>query len=373
MQQKQLINFDNNATTKVADEVLKKMIETYEFSLNPSSTHALGRKANMIVEAARMDLQDALNAANYEVFFTSGGTEANNMALFGDDYDAILFAKIEHSSIYNTRPKGADIIELEVDENGVIKIDDLSAKIAKLQGNNFLVSVMYANSENGAIQPIKEIAQIVHQKGGLMHSDMVQACGKIEIDLEDLNVDFACISAHKINGPQGNGAIFVRRGLDIKPLIYGGGQESGKRSGTQNVAGIAGFGLAAQMIKEKVQKVKKLSEIRDFIEDEVKKIAGDDVLIFAKNVARTPNTSFIALRGANGQTQMIHFDLAQIMVSAGSACSSGSVKPSRVLEAMNVSKEFLSPVRVSLGLDNTMDEAKKFVEVFKNFYDKIKK
>lgn len=369
----EIINFDNNATTKISPEILEKMNEVYKFSYNASSSHFLGRKASMLVENARQNLKDVLNGENYDIYFTSGGTEGNNMILQGDDYDAILFAKIEHSAVYNMRPKNAEIIELKVDENGVLKLDDLKNKVEKLKGKNFLVALMLANSESGAIQPLKEATQIIHQNGGLIHSDLVQACGKIKVDLEDLNIDFACISAHKINGPQGVGAVFVRRGLEIKPLIFGGGQENGKRSGTLNAAGIVGLGEAILKIDEKLDKNSEIAKIRDFIEEEIQKIAGEDLIIFSKNVARTPNTSFFSIRGANGQTQMIHFDLNKIMVSAGSACSSGSIKPSRVLEAMNVAKDFLNPVRISLCQENNIDEAKKFIEVFKEFYERIKK
>lgn len=369
----EIINFDNNATTKVSQAVLTKMIEVYGFSYNPSSAHTLGRRASMLVEGARQDLSDALNAANYEIFFTSGGTEANNMALFGDNYDKILYTKIEHSSIYNTRPKNCEIIEFSVDSNGLIDLIDLERKLENCQGKNFLVSIMLANSETGAIQPLLEAAKLVHQKGGLIHSDMVQAFGKIKIDLEEFNVDFATVSSHKINGPQGAGAILVRRGLDIQPIIFGGGQERGKRNGTVNVAGVVGFGEAVCHINEKIAKMEEVCALRDFIESEVKKIAGDDLIIFSQNVARSPNTSFMALKNVNAQTQLIHFDLNKIMVSAGSACSSGSIKPSRVLECMCVAPEFLNALRISLCPDNTRAEAERFITVFKEFYEKVKK
>ena len=159
----EIINFDNNSTTKVSEAVLARMLEVYKFSYNPSSTHTLGRRAAMMVEGARQDLSDVLNAQNYEIFFTSGGTEANNMALFGDNYDAILYTKIEHSSVYNTRPKGCKIIEFGVNKDGVVDLADLEKKLEECKGKNFLVSIMHANSETGAIQPIKEAAKLVHQ------------------------------------------------------------------------------------------------------------------------------------------------------------------------------------------------------------------
>ena len=368
-----VINFDNNATTKLCKEALAKMTEVYEYSYNPSSGHALGRAGSMIVETARMDISDALNATNYEIFFTGGGTESNNMALFSDDYEEILFAKFEHSSIYNTRPKCAKITEIGVTKDGIIDVEELKSKIEGLSGKNFLVSLMYSNSETGTIQPLKEVTQLVHQKGGLIHSDLVQSCGKIKVDLENLNVDFASISSHKINGPQGVGAFFARRGLDVQPIIFGGGQERGKRSGTLNVAGIAGFGYCMAKLDEKLEKMNEIVKIRDFIEKEVKKIAGNNVKIFGENVDRVKNTSFFALKKADSQTQMIHFDLNGFAVSGGSACSSGSTKPSRVVEAMNVGDEFKSAVRISLCAENTMDEAKKFIEVFEKYYEKISK
>lgn len=329
-----LINFDNNATTKLCPQALKLMNKAYEKSFNPSANHSLGREAAMIVEDARMNISEALNANNYEIFFTGSGTEANNMALFSDKFEEL---------------------------------------IADLDTNNFLVSVILVNSESGIIQPIKEIAKLVHQKGGLIHSDMVQACGKIKIDLEDLNVDFATISAHKINGPQGVGCLLARRGFDIKPIIFGGGQESGKRSGTLNVAGIAGFGHCITKLDEKITKMTEIAKIRDYIEDEVEKIAGDNVKFFGKEVDRVKNTSFFAIRKGDSQTQLIHFDLNKIMVSGGSACSSGSTKTPKILEAMNVDNDFKGALRVSLSYDNNIEEAKKFIEVFGKYYEKVSK
>lgn len=367
-----IINFDHNASTQVTADVLARMNEVYSFGANSSSTHSLGRKAAMIIEGTREDLKDEMNAHNYDVYFTSGGTEANNMALFSDDFEKIFYAKFEHSSVYNVRPRGATIIDIRVDENGVIDLQDLEEKLNANPCRNFLVSIMHANNETGAVQPIKEAALLTHQKGGLFHSDMVQTFGKIKIDLEDTNVDFASISSHKVNGPQGVGALLVRRGLDVRPLIYGGGHENNKRSGTMNNAGIAGFGQALKSFEKKFAS-KHLSELRDFIESEVKKFAGDDVIIYSQTVARAPNTSYFALRNADSQTQLIHFDLKGIMISAGSACSSGTTKSSRVLQAMHAKPEFSNAIRVSVGFENTKEEAQQFVAALQEYYEKIKK
>ena len=352
-----MINFDQNATTKLASEALKSIVETYANSGNASSVHSLGRKAAMLIEEARNDLSGALKAQNYEIFFTSGGTEANNMVLFSDDFAQIFRSSFEHGSVYNVKPLGIDIIDLATDSNGVINLQDLREKIAKTSNKNFLVSLMLANNETGAIQPVKEAAQIIHQLGGLIHTDLVQAFGKIAVDLEDLNVDFATVSAHKINGPQGAGAVLVRKGINIRPLIFGGGQEKGKRAGTPNTAAIVGFGAAIKLLPQRLAKLQEIMQIRDFIESEIKKIAQNNVQIFSQNVARVPNTSFIAIRGGDAQTQLIHFDLNQIMVSSGTACSSGTVSGSRVLNAMGVEKDFLGAIRIGLGPDNTKAES----------------
>ncbi len=366
-----IINFDHNASTQVSPLVLARINEIYSFGANSSSSHGLGRKAAMIIEGARQDLSNALNAANYEIYFTSGGTEANNMALFSDDFEQIFYAKFEHSSVYNVRPRNCEIIDFAVDSNGVIDLNDLQNKLAQTKSPNFLVSIMLANNETGAVQPLREAAKLVHRKGGLIHSDLVQAFGKIRVDLEDLNLDFATVSSHKINGPQGVGAFLVRRGIDVRPMIFGGGHERGKRSGTMNNAAIAGFGVAIQELEEKFSKLNKIRELRDFIESEIKKIGGQNVIFFSQNVLRTPNTSYFALRNADSQTQLIHFDLNQIMISAGSACSSGAIKASRVLQSMNIAPEFSNAIRISLGCNNTKDEALRFIEIWKEFHDKI--
>ncbi len=363
-----IINFDHNATTALAPEALARMVLAYGESANSSSVHSLGRKAAMLVEGVRDDLRASLKGQNYEAFFTSGGTEANNTVIFSDDFSQIFRGKIEHSSVYSLKPRDAEIIDIATDVNGVIDLQDLQEKLSQNSDRNFLVSLMLANNETGAIQPVKEVARIVHQHGGLIHSDLVQAFGKIEIDLEDLNVDFATVSSHKINGPQAVGVVLVRRGIDLRPLIFGGGQEKGKRAGTLNIAAIAGFGAAIKLLPQRIAKMQKICQIRDFIESELKKIAGENVRIFSESVARLKNTSFIAIRGGDAQTQLIHFDLNQIMVSSGAACSSGTVLESRILQAMNVEKQFLGAIRISLGLDNTEAEAEKFIAVWKEFY-----
>jgi cysteine desulfurase len=369
----QIIYFDHNSTTKLAEEALSKMREAYQLPLNNSSTHQLGRQASKLFEEARSQVKNLLNAQNYEVIFTSSATEAINMTMRGVEADKIIFCEIEHAAVYNCRPEGKEIIEIKALENGLIDLDDLQVKLEKIATPHFLVSAMLANNETGAIQPIAEIAKLVHQKGGLLHCDIVQAVGKIAVDLEKLNADFASISAHKINGPQGVGALLFRKGLDVKPMIFGGKQEKSKRAGTTYIAGAVGFGEACKLTIKKLDSYPEVEKLRAFLENEIQKIGGEDVKIFATKVPRLPNTSYIATKNCNAQTQLINFDLNGICVSAGPACSSGTLTESRVLKAMGIAEEFsTSAIRVSLGINNTHDEAEKFVKVWSKFYQRSK-
>jgi cysteine desulfurase len=373
---KEKIFFDNNATTKIADEVLQVIINTYSQPLNASSIHYFGRTATRIVNQAREHIKKLLGANNYQVIFTSGGTEANNLALFGlPDYQVIA-SSVEHPAVYNVALK-RNGQTIKVDGNCVVDMADLEEKIKSLNSKNFIVSVMLANNETGSIQPIKEIAQLVHQYGGLMHSDIVQAVGKIDVNLEDLNVDMASVSSHKLNGPQGVGVLLVRKPLDINPILFGSSSEGGKRPGTLNVAGCAGFGEACRLSVDKIGKYKELENLRNYLEDSLKKIAGeisgDDLTIFSESVERLPNTSYIATKGIDNQTQLIDMDLNGIAVSIGSACSSGSSKPSRVLGEMDVSDDLAkNTIRVSLGLESTKEQVDKFIEIWANLYHKTK-
>lgn len=367
-----MIYFDNNATTKIFPSVLTRMNEVYALPFNSSAIHCLGQKATAIVEETRRNLQQFLKAENYEVIFTSGATEANNQVLFGSEVEKIFLSKLEHSSVYNCKPQNKKIIEIGLTDAGLINIDELKQKLEKVENGNFLVCVLLAHNETGAIQPISEIAKLVHQKGGLVHCDIAQAPGKIEVNLEQLNVDFVSISAHKFGGPQGVGAVLMRKGLYLNPLIFGGGQEKSQRSGSLNIAGIAGFGEACNLAKENLEKFSKLEELRDFLEREVKEIGGDNVEIFSQDVPRLVNTSFFAIRNCSGETQVIDFDLNGICVSAGSACSSGTLKERRVLQAMQISPEFSgSAIRVSLGLQNNHSEIVEFIKVWKKLFQRV--
>jgi cysteine desulfurase len=366
-----MIYFDNNSTTKIAKEVLAKMNEVYQFPLNSSASHQLGRQGNVILEEARNSLKDLFNAQTYEVIFTGCSTEANNMVIAGCDADKILFCGIEHASIYSCRPQNKEIIEVAALKNGQIDLADLDQKLKEITGKKFLLCLMFANNETGAIQPIKEAAKLVHQNGGLIHCDLVQGTAKLEVNLEDLNVDFASLSAHKINGPQGVGALLMRKSLDIQPLLVGGKQEKSKRAGTTNLAGISGLGVACKLAKKHISDYQNVQKLRDFLESEITKIAGDNVKFISSEIERLPNTSYISLKNFDSQVQLINFDLNGICVSAGATCSSGTTSQSRVLKAMNIEPEFLSgAIRVSLGLENTKEEVEQFIKIWDDFYRK---
>ncbi|NBV06032.1 MAG: cysteine desulfurase [Proteobacteria bacterium] len=365
----QIAYLDHNSTTKLAAEAIAEMVKAYQLPLNASSTHKLGRQAHKLVEEARQEIKNLLNANHYEVIFTSSSTEATNTIIRGVAAKKIIFSKIEHAAVYDCRPHGKEIIEIKALENGLIDISDLKNHLEKISDSSFLVSAMLANNETGAIQEVEEIAKLTHQKGGLFHCDIVQAVAKIPVDLEKINADFASISAHKINGPQGVGALLLRKGLEIAPLLVGGKQEKSKRAGTINVAGIIGFGVACKLAKAKIAQYKNVEELRNFLESEIKKIGAENIKIFSTEVARLPNTSYIAIKNADAQTQLINFDLNGICVSAGPACSSGTSTGSRVLKAMNITPEFSnSAIRVSLGTETTEDEIKKFIKVWSEFY-----
>ncbi len=367
---KERIFFDNNATTKIDNQVLQAMQKAYSEPLNASSIHYFGRTATRITNQARQYVKNLVGGDNYQVIFTSGGTESNNLALFGFREYKVITSAIEHPAIYNTASKkGAQIVKVNGD--CLVDIVDLEQKIKNINDGNFIVSIMLANNETGSIQAINDISKITHQYGGLMHSDIVQAVGKINIDLEDLNIDMASISSHKLNGPQGVGALLVKKPLDIEPIMFGSSGESGKRPGTLNVAGAVGFGEACRLAVDKVYKYQELAKLRDYLEENLVKIAGQNVIIFSQNVKRLPNTCYFATIGLDNQTQLIDFDLNGIAISIGAACSSGSSKPSRILGVMGVSDEIAkNTIRISLGLENNKEHVDKFIEVWSNLYQK---
>ena len=350
------VYLDWNATTPLRPEAREAMAAAWDLPGNPSSVHDEGRKARRLVEDARAAVAGAVGALPRNVVFTSGGTEANALALTpglrrtsGLPVQRLVVSAIEHASVLaGGRFKAEPISTVGVSGSGLVRPDRLREALAG--GPPALVSIMLANNETGAIQPIAELAEIVHAAGGLLHVDAIQALGKIPFNLNMLNADLLTVSAHKIGGPKGVGALVWAEGVQgLEPLLRGGGQERGHRAGTENVAGIAGFGTAVKVAMGALENdAIRLDNLRNRLENGLRQTPG--VLIFSDDAARLPNTTLFTVPGLKAETAVIGFDLAGIAVSSGSACSSGKVQPSHVLEAMGFGREMAQgAVRLSLG------------------------
>ncbi len=363
MTQKKTIYLDHNATTPVRPQAREAMIEAMSRPANPSSMHKEGRDARRRLEQARAAVGAFVNAGRRDVVvFTSGATEANNMVLHGAGMERVIVSAIEHPSVLQAAP-GAEIIPAL--PGGVI---DLGALDEMLAGNTrqTLVSVMLANNETGVIQPVAEVCRLARKHGALVHTDAVQAAGRIALDIQALGADFLTLSAHKVGGPQGAGALVVANCVAVAPLLRGGNQEKNLRAGTENMAAIAGFARALELAVPADYQT--LAVLRDFIEGELKKTA-PGLKIFGADAPRLANTTMFALPGLASETQLIALDLAGICVSNGSACASGTVKPSHVLRAMGVDDALAGcALRVSLGWDTTQEDAAAFVEKWGEIY-----
>lgn len=362
------IYFDHNATTALDARVLEAMSPflTQQHG-NPTSRHSFGRHARSAIEKAREQVADAVNAHPSQVIFTSGGTEANNLAITGiaSAYgkSQVVVSAIEHPCV--TRPahamkqRGWQLATLGVNLAGVI---EFSALDATLDTETSIVSTMLANNETGTIQPVAELAEIARRHGAAMHTDAVQALGKMKVDFDALNVHAMTLSSHKINGPQGAGALVLDKRIDIQPVIYGGGQERGLRSGTENVAAIIGFGAACELLNARLlQHTGHIRQLRDQLEVGLKKLGAT---IFGAGAERLPNTSFFAFNEIEGETLVMAMDRKGFAVASGSACSSDSSEPSSVLLAMGVERDLAKgAIRVSLGASNTSEQIDAFLKV----------
>ncbi len=373
MNAKEQIYFDYNATTPLRAGVWEAMAEVATAPLNASSIHSHGREAKKILNSAHTKIQKAFGAEGATVVLTSCGTESNNMALVCvKGVETIVTSEIEHVSISKPASFRKSIL-VPVDSNGIIKLDKLKEITASLKGTKYVVSIIHANNETGVIQPVREIANIVFENGGFLHIDASQAAGKVPFDFNSLGCDMATISAHKFGGPKGAAALIIKSGLEVLPMLHGGGQEKFLRAGTENIAAAVGFAKAAELatsqLKDEGLKVK---EIRDFIEIEIKKIT-PEVEIFGTKAERLPNTISIYLPFASSETHLINFDLEGVAISAGAACSSGRVVASHVLVAMGVdSEKTKSAIRISLGWNSTLNEAKQFLSIWQKIYEKNK-
>jgi cysteine desulfurase len=350
------VYLDWNATTPLRPEARQAMAAAWEVAGNPSSVHAEGRQARRLVEDARAAISAAVGARPQDVAFTSGGTEANALALTpglrrgaGEPVRRLLVSAIEHTSVLSGGRFSPETIgTIQVTGSGLIDIDHLRRLLA--EGPPTLVSVMLANNETGALQPVGEVADIVHEAGGLLHVDAIQAFGKIPFDIKLMKADLVTLSAHKIGGPKGVGALVLAdEAQGLEPLLRGGGQELGRRAGTENVAGISAFGVAtAAAIAALAGDAARLQALRERLEKGLQQTPG--MIVFSEDVPRLPNTTLFTVPGLKAETAVIGFDLGGIAVSSGSACSSGKVQPSHVLAAMGFGRELAQgAVRLSLG------------------------
>ncbi|HEX2364498.1 MAG TPA: cysteine desulfurase family protein [Bradyrhizobium sp.] len=354
------VYLDWNATTPLRPEARSAMAAAWDLAGNPSSVHAEGRQARRVIEDARAAVAAAVGGLPRNVVFTSSGTEANALALSpgvhkagGQPARRLLISAIEHASVMAGGRFTPDAISrIPVTPAGVVDLAGLRAGLAT--GGPALVSIMMANNETGALQPIHEAAEIVREAGGLLHVDAIQAFGKISIDIKELMTDLVTVSAHKIGGPKGVGGLILADGLSgVEPLLRGGGQERGQRAGTENVAGIAGFGTAVKAAMAGLgADSQRVESLRNRLETGLRQTPG--MIIFADDAPRLPNTTLFTIPGLRAETAVIGFDLEGVAVSSGSACSSGKVQPSHVLEAMGFGPNLAQgAVRLSLGWSTT--------------------
>jgi cysteine desulfurase len=352
---------DYNATAPVRPAAAAAVAATLEAVGNASSVHAAGRAARRRIEDARERVAALVGAAPAGVVFTSGGTEANALALTGSGAARLLVSAVEHDSVLRNAPEAAPI---PVDRNGVVDLAALERLLGDARGEPCLVSLMLANNETGVIQPVAEAAAIARTHGARLHCDAVQAAGKIAVDMIALGVDMLTLSAHKIGGPQGVGALVLRDGVTLTPLFRGGGQERGRRAGTENLPGIAGFGAAAAAALADLAAgaPARIAAQRDRLEAAL----GSQAVVHGAGAARLPNTSCIGLPGRSAEIQVMALDLAGVAVSSGAACSSGKVRASHVLGAMGLSAADAGcAIRVSLGWASSEDDVDRFVAAWR--------
>jgi cysteine desulfurase len=355
-----LAYLDYNAGAPVRPDVVAAMAEALAEPGNPSSVHGPGRRARARVEAARAAVAELVGAVPAGVVFTSGGTEANNLVLRGCGRGRVLVSAVEHASVREAVP-GAEIIP--VDGDGIVDLAALARLLA--DGAPALVSVMLANNETGVIQPVAEVAALAHFHGALVHCDAAQAPGRLSVSVSDLCVDFLTLSAHKLGAPAGIGALVsVNPDFALAPILLGGGQERRRRAGSENLAGIVGFGTAARLAAASGAEGEQTRELRDRLEAAVQaRVPG--AMVVAAHADRLGNTTCIALPGVPSQVQVMALDLAGVAVSAGSACSSGKVAESAVLRAMGLPPQIAgSAIRISLGWGSTAEDIEMFLSAW---------
>jgi len=374
-----LIYLDNAASTPVHTKVIEEMMPFFKEQYgNPSSIHKYGRFANSAIQNARKRIANLIGANNDEIILTSGGTESNNTALYGIASQKkgkhIITSSIEHDAILepckHLERESYKVSYLPVDKYGLIDPEDLRKELSH---DTCLVTVMFANNEVGTIQPIKELARIAHEKNAIFHTDAVQAVGKVAIDVKGFGVDLLSISSHKINGPKGVGALYIKKGVKISPLILVGGQESGLRSGTENVANMAGFGMACKLARDNLDQ--NISHFKKLTNRLVSRVINEiqGTTLNGHPEKRIPNNVHFTFLGVSGEDLIIKLDENKIAASTGSACSVRIQRPSHVLKAMGFSHEQITgSLRLTVGTTNTEQEIDDTVEVLKKVVKELR-
>lgn len=375
------IYLDNAATTRTAEEVVEAMIPYFTENYgNPSSIYELGQRSKEAITTAREQIAGVIGAKTEEIYFTAGGSEADNWALKAacEAYEGkgrhIITTKIEHHAILHTceylEKKGVEVTYLNVDENGLVDLDELQKAI---RPDTILISIMFANNEIGTIEPIKEIGMIAKEHGILFHTDAVQAFGQLPIDVDDMHIDMLSSSAHKINGPKGIGFLYIRKGVKIRSFVHGGAQERKRRAGTENVPAIVGYGVAAKRAAETMEeRTAKERQLRDYFIERVEKEI-PYVKLNGHPTKRLPNNINFSFRFVEGESLLIMLDMKGIAGSSGSACTSGSLDPSHVLLAIGLPHEIAhGSLRLSLGEDTTKEDLDYTLEQIKEIIQRLR-
>ena len=374
-----LIYLDNAATTKTAPEVVEAMLPYFtEYYGNPSSVYSFAAQNKEVITQQREIIANALGAKTEEIYFTAGGSESDNWALkataeaYGNKGKHIITTKIEHHAILHSaeylEKRGYEVTYLDVDEYGVVKLDDLKAAI---RPDTILISVMFANNEIGTIQPIKEIGEIAHEHGILFHTDAVQAFGQVPINVDECHIDMLSASGHKLNGPKGIGFLYIRKGVKLRSFVHGGAQERKRRAGTENVPGIAGLGKAAELIYENHEE--KIAHIREIKDHFIKRVM-EEIPDVKDNSGDAPHVASISFLGVRSEVLLHALEEREIYVSAGSACSSNKPEVSGTLKGIGLTKEYYeSTLRFSFSIFNTVEEADICVEALKELLPMLRR
>lgn len=367
---------DHNATSPCKDAVIEAMTQCLGRPTNPSSVHTPGRAAHSALEAARVQVAALVGLGSdqaWRVVFTSGATEATNTIHYPySSKDPVWVSAIEHAATMQSCDRGAEYKRIPVTADGVLDLDVMQDWLKQGKAPK-LLSLMAVNNETGVIQPVSDAARLLKDTDAKIHCDAVQAPGRIDVDFTAWGVDSLCLSSHKIAGPQGVGAIVLKQGEGFHGMIHGGGQEKRRRAGTENLAGIVGFGVAAHLAKDNHDAMLRQTQMRDDLQERLEKLCGGHIRIIGKNAPRVGNTLCLTIPGLAAEKSLMALDLGGVAVSSGSACSSGTVKASHVLLAMGLDKaEAETALRISFGWDNQESDLDHFMDVWTPFYNRVK-